>query len=113
MSNVDMGGSIKGNKNKKNRLSQKNQNKDSDTQKMIYLNIPTSLTFIIELYDTPVADKYAKAMANSITQAFKPDQIKLMIFELFGVNNEKEIKEKRFKEYSVLTRVFGELIWVN
>ena len=103
MSKVDLNG-------KKDEKVEKKEGK-TEKQKLIYMNIPTALMFIMDNYECPNAGKYIGAISKSISSTIEPDELRDIIYTTFGRRSEKHMKEYNPKEYEILTDYFGKMLW--
>jgi len=80
-------------------------------QKMIYMNIPTGLVFVIESRGLASMKKYADAITQSIKTSLSNVEIRKTILQTFGVKTVKKMRRLKENEYDVFTEAFGKEIW--
>jgi len=100
MSDVNLGAS-----------SNKTVEPKQEKQKMIYMNIPSGLLFIIESKGLDPMKKYSDAISQSIKQSLSNIEIRKTILQAFGVKTVKKMQRLKSKEYDIFTEVFGKEIW--
>ncbi len=100
MTDVSLGGG------KKNTGATPEQQK----QKMIYLDIPTAITMILELGDSKNIKKYADPIVSNIKQAFPSKQLRKVLCTMFGVKSARKFKKLKPQEFEIVTNLFGD-IW--
>ncbi len=80
-------------------------------QKMIYMNIPSGLVFIIDAQGLETMKKYSDAIIKSIKDSLSNVEIRKTILQTFGVKTVKKMKRLKINEYNIFTKVFGIKIW--
>ena len=100
MTDVSLGGG------KKNAGATPEQQK----QKMIYLDIPTAITMILELGDSKNIKKYADPIVANIKQAFPNKQLRKVLCKMFGVKTARKFKKFKPEQFDIVTNLFGD-IW--
>lgn len=81
-----------------------------ETQKMIYLNIPTAIMMIIELGDSQNIKKYSEPIIASIKQSISNKELRKILCAIMGIKTAKKLKDLKPKEFEVLTLLFGD-VW--
>jgi hypothetical protein len=81
-----------------------------ETQKMIYLNIPTAIMMIIELGDSKNIKKYSDPMIDSIKKSTSNKELRKILCSIVGVKSAKKLKSLKPAEFQILTNLFGD-IW--
>ncbi len=81
-----------------------------EKQKMIYLNIPTAITLIIELGDSKNIKKYSDPIIASIKQSFSNRELRKVLCTMFGEKTARKFKVNKPEEFEILTKLFGD-IW--
>jgi len=100
MSDVSLGGG------KKNAGATPEQQK----QKMIYLDIPTAITMILELGDSKNIKKFSDPIVANIKQAFTNRELRKVLCLMFGVKTARKFKKLKPQEFEIVTGLFGD-IW--
>jgi len=98
MGNVELGGT------KKVKSSQ-------EKQKVIYLGIPTTNMFMIDIMNCPNCHKYIEAFSKTIRSALTNKELRKEIFDMVGVRTVKKMRLLKMKEMALLTSIFDEGIW--
>jgi len=98
MSGVDLGGN-------------KQKSSEPKKEKMVYLNLPSVIMFMIELDGVDASEKYINAMVSSMTQACTHVEIKGIILNMFTIKNVETFMKFHKKEYDILTKRFGISMW--
>jgi len=83
---------------------------ETTKQKMIYLDIPTAITMIIELGDSKNIKKYADPIITSMKQSLTNKELRKILCTMFGVPTAKKFKVLKPQEFEILTIMFGD-IW--
>lgn len=81
-----------------------------ETQKMIYLNIPTAIMMIIELGDSQNIKKYSEPMIDSIKKSISNKELRKILCSLMGVKSARKLRDLKPNEFRVLTILFGD-VW--
>ena len=84
--------------------------KGEQKQKMIYLDIPTAITMILELGDSKNIKKYADPIVANIKQSFPSKELRKVLCLMFGVKTARKFKKLKPKEFEIVTNLFGD-IW--
>jgi hypothetical protein len=100
MSDVSLGGAKK----------QKQVPENEIKQKMIYLNIPTAISLILELGDSKNIKKYSDPIVANIKQSLTNKEIKKILCTIFGVKTAKKFAKLKPKEFEIVTTLFGD-VW--
>jgi hypothetical protein len=100
MTDVSLGGG------KKNAGATPEQQK----QKMIYLDIPTAITMIIELGDSKNIKKYSDPIIANIKKSMNNKELKKILCLMFGVKTAKKFQKLKPQEFEIMTGTFGD-IW--
>ncbi len=79
-------------------------------QKMIYLNIPTAISMIIELGDSKNIKKYSDPIVSNIKQSMTNKQLRKILCLMFGVKTARKFKKLKPQEFEIITNLFGD-IW--
>ena len=108
---VDLGETVTTKKPKVKKQKKKIKKEEPKKQKMIFLNIKTALTFMIDLYDTEKARKYIVPMAKSMITSVDQKEVKQSVFELFDVKDVLDMRRKHEAEYTILVAIFGMVYW--
>jgi len=82
----------------------------TETQKMIYLNIPSAIMMIIDLADSQNISKYSVPIIQNIKQSLSNKEIKKILCAMFGVKTAKKFRDQKPVEFKVITDIFGD-IW--
>ena len=94
--NVDMGGAAK---------------EAPKTEKMIYMNIPTVLAFILECREYPKAKKYTDAMIQSVQSTLSNSELRAQILKTFQQKTVKKLKTTNTAIYVQLREIFGKKVF--
>jgi hypothetical protein len=81
-----------------------------EKQKMIYLNIPTAISMIVELGDSKNIKKYSDPIIASIKQSLTNKEFSKILCGMFGVKTNKKFSKTKPNEFKMLTEIFGD-IW--
>jgi len=81
-----------------------------EKQKMIYLNIPTAISMIIELGDSKNIKKYSDPIVTNIKQSMTNKELRKILCLMFGVKTAKKFKKFKLQEFEIVTNLFGD-IW--
>ena len=79
-------------------------------QKMIYLNVPTAISMIIELGDSKNIKKYADPIIASMKQSLTNKELSKVLCTMFGVKTNKKFSKTKPNEFKMMTDIFGD-IW--
>ena len=79
-------------------------------QKMIYLNIPTAISMIIELGDSKNIKKYSDPIIAEIKKSMSNKELRKLLCLLFGVKTAKKFKRLKPQEFQIVTNIFGN-VW--
>lgn len=81
-----------------------------EKQKMIYLNVPTAISMIVELGDSKNIKKYADPIIASMKQSLTNKELSKILCGLFGVKTNKKFSKTKPVEFKMMTDIFGD-IW--
>jgi hypothetical protein len=79
-------------------------------QKMIYLDIPTAISMIIELGDSKNIKKYSEPIISNIKQSLTNKEIRKILCGIFGVSTQRKFNKLMPKQFEVITEIFGD-VW--
>jgi len=99
MGSVDLGGSG-------------GSNKTPAKEKMIYMNLTTTIIIMNLLQDTDdVGKEIVKALKANISQSFTNKEIRKAACSGYGVNTARKMKKLKREQFDGLSKIFGESIW--
>lgn len=84
--------------------------KGEQKQKMIYLNIPTAVSMILDLGDSKNIKKYSDPIVANIKQSYSNKELRKVLCVMFGVKTARKFKALKPKEFEIVTGLFGD-IW--
>jgi len=92
--------------------SSTNSTEPSKKEKMIYMNLPTTLVIMNLLITTDdMGKQIVNALKNNISSSFSNREIRKAAFLAYGVKTANKLKKIKSIEYDSLTEIFGEEMW--
>lgn len=85
----------------------------TESQKMIYLNIPSAIMLIIDLADSQNIKKYSEPIIQNIKQALSNKELRKILCEMFGMKTAKKFRDKKPVEFKFVTDMFGDIWGLN
>lgn len=81
------------------------------TEKMVYMNIPTVIAFIFECREYPKAKRFTDAMITSLKTSFSNSDLRKAILRTFGQKTAKKLQKYNPDVYKMFTEIFGKEVW--
>lgn len=84
-----------------------------ETQKMIYLNIPSAIMMIIDLADSQNIAKYSVPIIQNIKQSISNKELRKILCGMFGIKSSRKFRDQKPNEFKVMTDIFGDIWGLN
>ncbi len=80
---------------------------EEKTNKLVFMNIKTTIMLILDIHDIPRCSKYVKSFSDSIIKSLSQREVRKEILELFGIRSLKKLEKQKPEETKILRKIFG------